>query len=150
MSQVLQAKINDKETIVPKDFPSKLKELVIQGCSKEPKKRPRITDFRSALSKMLPDFSETKSSNDTCQAEVNFKKCCKQENITADQLRTNVEQGNYNFQSFSHIFSFYLFLSPSLPLSLPLSPSLSPSLPLSLPLSLLLSLSFSLSPRYKF
>ncbi len=71
--QVLQAKINGKETKVPKDFPSKLKELVIQGCSKEPKKRPQIKDFQSALSKMLaetssfqmlPNLPETKSLNE--------------------------------------------------------------------------------------
>jgi serine/threonine protein kinase len=53
LGDAFQAKINDRKTPVPKDFPSKLKELVVRGCSKAPKERPQIEDFQSALNKML-------------------------------------------------------------------------------------------------
>ncbi len=38
---------------MPSDFPAELKELVIRGWSKEPKKRPPIHEFKLALNKML-------------------------------------------------------------------------------------------------
>jgi serine/threonine protein kinase len=51
--QVYQAKISDIKPDVPSDFPSDLKELVIQSFSKEPNERPPIKDIKSALNKML-------------------------------------------------------------------------------------------------
>ncbi len=46
--------MSDKKPVIPSDFPSDLRELVIQGWSKDPKERPSIQEFKSALNKMLP------------------------------------------------------------------------------------------------
>ncbi len=44
----------DEKPVLPSNFPIDLKELVIQGWSKDTKKRLPIQDFQSALNKMLP------------------------------------------------------------------------------------------------
>ncbi len=75
IGQIFQAKMSDKKPLFPSDFPSELKELVMQGWSKYPKERPQIQEFKSALNKMLvqekrqsmvndypPSLSETNSS----------------------------------------------------------------------------------------
>ena len=46
--------MSDKKPAISADFPAELKELVIQGWSKDPKERPSIQEFKSALNKMLP------------------------------------------------------------------------------------------------
>ncbi len=46
--------MSDKKPVIPSDFPSDLRQLVIQGWSKNPKGRPSIPEFKSALNKMLP------------------------------------------------------------------------------------------------
>jgi serine/threonine protein kinase len=51
--QIYEAKRLDEKPSIPSDFPSELKELVIKGWSKDPKKRPGIHEFMSALNKML-------------------------------------------------------------------------------------------------
>jgi hypothetical protein len=53
IGQIFQAKMSDKKPAIPLDFPAELKELVIQGWSKEPKTRPPIQGFKLALNKML-------------------------------------------------------------------------------------------------
>ncbi len=53
IGQIFQAKMSDKKPAIPSDFPSKLKELVIQGWSKDQEERPPIEEFKSALNKML-------------------------------------------------------------------------------------------------
>jgi serine/threonine protein kinase len=53
--QILGAKMRDERPAMPEDFPSELKELVSQGYSKEPKERPELVHFQTALSKMLSD-----------------------------------------------------------------------------------------------
>ncbi len=45
--------MSDKKPVIPLDFPSDLRELVIQGWSKDPKKRLPIQEFKSALNKIL-------------------------------------------------------------------------------------------------
>jgi hypothetical protein len=52
--QIFQAKMSDKKPAISADFPAELKELVIQGWSKDPKERPSIQEFKSAFNKMLP------------------------------------------------------------------------------------------------
>ena len=51
--QIVWAKMNDKRPAMPEDFPSNLKELVSRGYSKEPRERPKLVHFQSALNKML-------------------------------------------------------------------------------------------------
>jgi hypothetical protein len=51
--QIFEAKRTDKKPAIPSDFPAELKELVIQGWSKEPKERPPLQEFKSALNNML-------------------------------------------------------------------------------------------------
>ena len=53
IGQIFQAKMSNKHPDVPSDFPVALKELIFKGWSKEPKKRPPIEEFKSALNKML-------------------------------------------------------------------------------------------------
>ncbi len=45
--------MNDKKPVIPSNFPSELKEVVNQGWSKDPKERPPVQKFKSALNKML-------------------------------------------------------------------------------------------------
>jgi hypothetical protein len=59
--QIYKAKLNDKKPSIPSDFPSDLKELVIQGWSKDPKERPSIQEFETAMSKMLPKDGKDQS-----------------------------------------------------------------------------------------
>jgi hypothetical protein len=54
IGQIFQAKMSDKKPVIPSDVPAELKELVIQGWSKDPKERPSIQEFKSAFNKMLP------------------------------------------------------------------------------------------------
>ena len=53
--------MSDKKPAIPSDFPSDLRELVIQGWSKDPKERPSIQEFKSALNKMLPSEGKHQS-----------------------------------------------------------------------------------------
>jgi hypothetical protein len=54
IGQIFQAKMSDKKPAISADFPAELKELVIQGWSKDSKERPSIQEFKSAFNKMLP------------------------------------------------------------------------------------------------
>jgi hypothetical protein len=54
IGQIFQAKMSDKKPAIPSDFPAELKELVIQGWSKDSKERPSIQEFKFAFNKMLP------------------------------------------------------------------------------------------------
>ena len=54
IGQIFEAKRLDEKPVIPSDFPSDLRELVIQGWSKDPKERLPIQDFQSTLNKMLP------------------------------------------------------------------------------------------------
>jgi hypothetical protein len=51
--QIFEAKRLDKKPVIPSDFPSHLKELVLQGWSFNPKERPPVQEFKAALNKML-------------------------------------------------------------------------------------------------
>jgi hypothetical protein len=53
ISNVFEAKRLDVRPVVPSDFPSYLKELVIQGWSQDPKNRPPIAKFMSVMNQML-------------------------------------------------------------------------------------------------
>ncbi len=53
IGQIFQAKMSDKKPAIPSDVPAELKELVVQGWSKDPKERPPIQEFKSELNKML-------------------------------------------------------------------------------------------------
>jgi hypothetical protein len=56
--------MSDKKPAVPSDFPSELKELVMKGWSKDPKERPQIQEFMSALNKMLAQEERQSMVND--------------------------------------------------------------------------------------
>ncbi len=58
--QIFKAIFSDKKPDVPAKFPSNLKELMCRGWSKDPKERPPIKKFKSALKKMLRGETETK------------------------------------------------------------------------------------------
>jgi hypothetical protein len=48
-----QAKILDEKPNIPLEFPAALKNLISDGWSKNPRKRPEIEKFKTALSSML-------------------------------------------------------------------------------------------------
>jgi hypothetical protein len=72
MGQIFEAKRLDKKPALPSDFPSELKELVIQGWSKNPKERPPIQKFKTALHKML--LKEGKKQSLTLKGESSSNK----------------------------------------------------------------------------
>ncbi len=61
IGQIFLAKMSDKKPVIPSDFPLELIELVIQGWSKDPKERPSIEEFTSALNKMVPREGKNQS-----------------------------------------------------------------------------------------
>ncbi len=102
IGQIFQAKMFDKKPAIPSDFPSDLKELVIQGWSKYQKERPPIEDFKSALNKMLT--SEGKDQSLTLLEDNKYPKE-KEEQLnsypevdssekTEEELCTNTKAGN--------------------------------------------------------
>ena len=101
MGQIFEAKRLDEKPVIPSDFPSDLRELVIQGWSKDPKERLPIQDFQSALNKMLP--REGKHQPLMFQ-DINFHKEKKEQldsktevdsaEKTEEKIYTNPKQGN--------------------------------------------------------
>ena len=92
--------MSDKKPDVPSDFPSDLKELIHKGWSKEPKERPVIEEFKSALTKMLSraerDHSQTlpedNSSNEKEEQHVSCEEVDSEK--TEEELSTITERGD--------------------------------------------------------
>ncbi len=55
IEQIFEAKRIDTKPAVPSDFPAPLKELILQGWSKDPKERPQLDTFKLALNKVMGD-----------------------------------------------------------------------------------------------
>ena len=53
IGQIFQAKMSDQKPVVPSVFPKDLKKLIAKGWSRNPKERPSIEEFKSALNQML-------------------------------------------------------------------------------------------------
>ncbi len=51
--KILSAKKSDTKPEIPADFPTKMKDLILRGWSKEPKERPSLKDFKSLFNTML-------------------------------------------------------------------------------------------------
>ena len=91
----------DEKPVIPSDFPSDLRELVIQGWSKDPKERLPIQDFQSALNKMLPREGKHQS---LMFQENNYLKEKKEQldsktevdsaEMTEEKIYTSPKQGN--------------------------------------------------------
>jgi hypothetical protein len=95
IGQIFQAKMSDKKPAIPSNFPSDLKDLVIQGWSKDQKKRPPIEDFKSALNKMLT--SEGKDQSLTLleeEQQLDFHKEVNSAEKTEEELSTTTKAGN--------------------------------------------------------
>jgi serine/threonine protein kinase len=99
--QIFQAKMSDKKPVIPSDFPSDLRELVIQGWSKDPKERPSIQEFKSALNKMLPregkhqplmlqDINYPKEKRE----QLDSKKEVDSAEMTAEKINTSTKKGD--------------------------------------------------------
>ena len=93
--------MSDKKPVIPSDFPSDLRELVIPGWSKDPKERPSIQEFKSALNKMLPregkhqplmlqDINYPKEKRE----QLDSKKDVDLAEKTEEKIYTNPKQGN--------------------------------------------------------
>ncbi len=91
MYQVYQAKISDEKPPVPSNFPFQLKDLVFQGYSKEPQKRPPIEDFQSALNNMLTD--EETERNQTLQ-EYNSSFERDEQYITEEEVKLTLDKNS--------------------------------------------------------
>ncbi len=94
---VFEAKRLDKKPAVPSNFPLDLKELVIQGWSKEPKERPQTLKFKSALNKMLtgdeternqystlPEIANSSTEMQDSSSSILEEKSKSKENISTD------------------------------------------------------------------
>jgi hypothetical protein len=99
--QIFQAKMSDKKPVIPSDFPSDLRELVIQGWSKDPKERPSIQEFKSALKKMLPRegkhqslMLQEKNYHKEKKEQLDSKKEVDSAEKTAEKIYTSPKQGN--------------------------------------------------------
>ncbi len=86
---------------MPSDFPAELKELVIRGWSKEPKKRPPIQEFKLALNKMLNLGGKDQCHNfqDNNYTEIKEKQQISQEEViltekTEEELCTTTKGGD--------------------------------------------------------
>ncbi len=55
IEQIFEAKRIDTKPAVPSDFPAPLKDLILQGWSKDPKERPQLDTFKLALNKVMGD-----------------------------------------------------------------------------------------------
>ncbi len=93
--------MSDKKPAIPSDFPAELKQLVNQGWSKEPKKRPLIHEFKSAFNKMLPKERKVQSPTLPEDNLSNEKKeqliPCKEVDLaerTKEELSTNKVAGD--------------------------------------------------------
>ncbi len=102
--QIFQAKMSDKKPAIPSDFPLLLIELLLCGWSKDPKERPPIKEFKSALNRMLtengrdhsltlPEWIISNKREEQPALEVNF--ALKGKSLTTEQLQTNA--GTYHF-----------------------------------------------------
>ena len=101
MGQIFEAKRLDEKPVIPSDFPSDLRELVIQGWSKDPKERLPIQDFQSALNKMLPSGRKHKSLmfqennyHKEKKEQLDSKKDVDLAEKTEEKIYTNPKQGN--------------------------------------------------------
>ena len=83
IGQIFQAKMSDKKPVIPADFPAELKELVFQGWSKEPKKRPPIQEFKLALNRML-----TIEGKDQCRTfqDNNYTEVKEEQQISQEEV----------------------------------------------------------------
>jgi hypothetical protein len=101
MGQIFEAKRLDEKPVIPSDFPSDLRELVIQGWSKDPKERLPIQNFQSALNKMLPregkhrplmfqDINYPKEKRE----QLDSKKEVDSAEMTEEKIYTSPKQGN--------------------------------------------------------
>jgi hypothetical protein len=71
IGEIYRAKMSDSKPVVPPNFPSALKDLILNGWSKEPEQRPGIDQLKSALNTMLTNerpqtFSNTRKETGEC------------------------------------------------------------------------------------
>ena len=101
IGKIFQAKMSDKKPVIPSDFPSDLRELVIPGWSKDPKERPSIQEFKSALNKMLPVegkhqplmFQDNNYPKEK-REQLDSKKEVDSAEMTAEKINTSPKQGD--------------------------------------------------------
>jgi hypothetical protein len=68
IEQIFEAKRIDTKPTVPSDFPAALKDLILQGWSKDPKERPQLDTFKLALNKVMGDNLHKSTSEKDQQA----------------------------------------------------------------------------------
>jgi serine/threonine protein kinase len=105
IDEIFQAKMSDKKPVVPSTFPTELKELVIQGWSKEPKKRPPVQEFKLALYKMLnlkgkEQFLTMQNNNYTELWDFPLKKLINKHDIVLSFVHYKSLQNRRNFLIF--------------------------------------------------
>ena len=93
--------MSDKKPSIPSNFPSDLRQLVIQGWSKDSKERPSIQEFKFAFNKMLPKQGKGQSPTlpeDNLSNEKEEKPIpCEEVDLaekTKEELSTKKDAGN--------------------------------------------------------
>jgi hypothetical protein len=79
---------------LPSGFPSALKDMILQGWSKEPKERPLIAQFRVSLNRMLSDSTSTteNSENMIITQRVTSKRNLKQEFYQENEILATLSE----------------------------------------------------------
>jgi hypothetical protein len=77
---------------MPEDFPSDLKNCILNGWSKETKSRPPLEEFKKALHKMLPeDEKEVNTSATDRKRSLTWFSNQKEENNVLQEMADSVE-----------------------------------------------------------
>ncbi len=74
LCQIIESKKEDRKPEIPQNFPSDLKNVILCGWSKEPKKRASIEEFNSALNKVLI-VKEAQADETDCSLNLAEKIC---------------------------------------------------------------------------
>ncbi len=134
--QIIEAKQKDRKPVMPLHFPSDLKDVILCGWSKEPKKRASIKEFNSALNKMLTG-EEAQADETDCSLNLAEKSCSvkKEEQpkpgelqnaeksketatISKEESNTNLEKGEQMHESLLFKLAILLSLFSNLKFSL--------------------------------
>jgi serine/threonine protein kinase len=108
--KVYHAKIGGDQPVIPSNFPVNLKEVVSQGCSKEPTQRPSLQEFKTVLEEMLinlpPSEKGLVSTDCTINEIVNtVSTVSTEENQTSEiELEETVSGGTFSNLNYLIIF----------------------------------------------
>ncbi len=92
IGQIFEAKQNNTKPKIPSEFPAVLKNLICQGWSKEPKKRPNLQVFKFVLTIML---REEKNKHEKLAIQEENEKAQSQNEIENDVIQEKNATATY-------------------------------------------------------